>query len=96
MQSMLRRIDGVQCTGQDKPYRGRRREVNFDWLRRADKWACFWTIAPSKTKHFNAGLEMLPAAKVQKIETTGSYYGMLVCHELSSKKHTRKGMGTNF
>lgn len=61
-----------------------------DQLRIAD--ACAWSmiIAPSGTTHFGAGLGVYATRTFRRGEATGSYYGTLVKHELTSSEHTRE------
>lgn len=73
----------------NEPDKSWKREVDVDLLLTANACLCFVTIALSKDKHFNTGLEIFAAKTFQKGEITKSYYEMLVYHDLSSREHTR-------
>lgn len=65
-------------------------EVDVDLLRNVDACLRSVTKPPSKTKHSSAGLELFAARTFQEGQATGSYYGTLIHHDLTSRKHTRK------
>lgn len=54
---------------------------------------CYVIIALSKIKHSNAGSGVSAARTFWKVEATGNYYGTMVCHDQSSRQHTRKVCG---